>query len=284
MQRCVGVVENAPCSCWKSSWRSRWFTHPTSSGVRTPRSHASTFCPFLSSSFQIDSFITSEKACVAQLEWRGYFNASPVNACFVFAARRDHWSRAAFPTSLKKRALSSLAANNTINPQSAPEASVQQQPPAVLLTEEKGFMGGDLPAAIAPSLRVREWDVEEMERRARQMVKSNNFYGKMLLGFLLFGGVVLYISYAASDVSSGLIRHLDGLLELIYKALPENFPSPEDAHRMVMWLASRGYLPLDLDRDDPALSVNVKGLIFHTPVGLAAGFDKDAEAPVGFCK
>lgn len=37
-------------------------------------------------------------------------------------------------------------------------------------------------------------------------------------------------------------------------------------------------------RDDPALSVNVKGLTFHTPVGLAAGFDKHAEAPLGFCK
>lgn len=37
-------------------------------------------------------------------------------------------------------------------------------------------------------------------------------------------------------------------------------------------------------RDDPALSVNIKGLTFHTPVGLAAGFDKHAEAPLAFCK
>ncbi|KAL8434855.1 hypothetical protein ACSSS7_002821 [Eimeria intestinalis] len=94
----------------------------------------------------------------------------------------------------------------------------------------------------------------------------------------------MYISYAASDVSSGLLRHLDGLLEFFYKILPENFPDPEKAHKVVMWLASRGYLPLDLDRDDPALTVTVKGLTFHTPVGLAAGFDKDAEAPIGFCK
>ncbi|CDJ64224.1 dihydroorotate dehydrogenase, putative [Eimeria necatrix] len=77
---------------------------------------------------------------------------------------------------------------------------------------------------------------------------------------------------------------MDGLLEVMYGLLPENFPDPEFAHDMVMWLAAKGYLPYDLERDDPELSVNIKGLTFHTPVGLAAGFDKDAEAPLNFCK
>lgn len=58
----------------------------------------------------------------------------------------------------------------------------------------------------------------------------------------------MYIFYAASDVSSGLLRHMDGLLEVLYRLLPENLPDPETAHRAVMWLAARGYLPLDLDR------------------------------------
>lgn len=71
---------------------------------------------------------------------------------------------------------------------------------------------------------------------------------KILLAFLLTGGVLMYIYYAAADVSSGLIRHMDGLLELIYGLLPENFPNPETAHDVVMWLAARRWLPLDLDR------------------------------------
>ncbi|CDJ49167.1 hypothetical protein EBH_0058020 [Eimeria brunetti] len=94
----------------------------------------------------------------------------------------------------------------------------------------------------------------------------------------------MYIGYAASDIGSGLMRHLDGLLELLYDVLPDNFPDPETAHHFVMWLAAKGYLPYDLERDDPELSVNIKGVTFHTPVGLAAGFDKDAQAPLGFCK
>lgn len=58
----------------------------------------------------------------------------------------------------------------------------------------------------------------------------------------------MYLAYAAADVSSGLMRHMDGLLELLYEVLPENFPDPELAHHIVMWLAARGYLPYDLER------------------------------------
>lgn len=58
----------------------------------------------------------------------------------------------------------------------------------------------------------------------------------------------MYLAYAAADVGSGLMRHMDGLLELLYDLLPDNFPDPELAHHFVMWLASRGYLPYDLER------------------------------------
>ncbi|CDI83517.1 hypothetical protein EAH_00009490 [Eimeria acervulina] len=146
--------------------------------------------------------------------------------------------------------------------------------------------------------------MEDVEKERRKAINRNNFYGKVLLGILLAGGGLMYLAYAAADVSSGLMRHMDGLLELLYEVLPENFPDPELAHHIVMWLAARGYLPYDLERehqpaevihwelqsevvrcrDDPELSVNIKGLTFHTPVGLAAGFDKDAEAPLNFCK
>lgn len=53
---------------------------------------------------------------------------------------------------------------------------------------------------------------------------------------------------------------------------------PEDAHR----LAIRGLrlLPVTPPRaDDPALAVRAFGLNFPNPVGMAAGFDKNAEVP-----
>ncbi|XP_026192777.1 uncharacterized protein LOC34622618 [Cyclospora cayetanensis] len=126
--------------------------------------------------------------------------------------------------------------------------------------------------------------MEDIEKRRRVLIRRNNFYGKLLLSFILVGGLLMYLGYAATDVCSGVLRHLDGLLEVIYEVLPENFPDPETAHDFVMWLAARGMLPQDLERDDPALSVSIKGLTFPSAVGLAAGFDKHAEAPLGFCK
>ena len=53
---------------------------------------------------------------------------------------------------------------------------------------------------------------------------------------------------------------------------------PEDAHR----LAVRALAALPLPRaarDDPRLAVSAFGLSFPNPIGLAAGFDKNAEVP-----
>lgn len=52
----------------------------------------------------------------------------------------------------------------------------------------------------------------------------------------------------------------------------------EDAHRLA--IAALRTLPLPPPpADDPRLKVEAFGLIFSNPVGLAAGFDKDAEVP-----
>src|SRR6202035_1276773 len=53
---------------------------------------------------------------------------------------------------------------------------------------------------------------------------------------------------------------------------------PEDAHR----LAIQGLKllpPVRLRPDDPKLAVRAFGLNFPNPIGMAAGFDKSAEAP-----
>jgi dihydroorotate dehydrogenase len=53
---------------------------------------------------------------------------------------------------------------------------------------------------------------------------------------------------------------------------------PEDAHRMAIQ-GLRLLPPVRLRPDDPKLAVRAFGLNFPNPIGMAAGFDKNAEAP-----
>jgi len=70
-----------------------------------------------------------------------------------------------------------------------------------------------------------------------------------------------------------LIRAFDALSLPLLRWL-----DPEDAHRLAVqglrWLP-----PLRLGPDDAKLAVRAFGLNFPNPVGMAAGFDKSAEAP-----
>ncbi|MBC6402748.1 MAG: quinone-dependent dihydroorotate dehydrogenase [Hyphomonadaceae bacterium] len=54
---------------------------------------------------------------------------------------------------------------------------------------------------------------------------------------------------------------------------------PEAAHRATIRALRLGLGPVSLHRDDPVLETEVGGLFLPNPVGLAAGFDKDAEVP-----
>jgi dihydroorotate dehydrogenase len=53
---------------------------------------------------------------------------------------------------------------------------------------------------------------------------------------------------------------------------------PEDAHRLAVNLLKFAPLP-PASRDDPRLGMRVFGLNFPNPIGIAAGFDKEAEVP-----
>ena len=53
---------------------------------------------------------------------------------------------------------------------------------------------------------------------------------------------------------------------------------PEDAHRMAIQ-GLRLLPPMRAKPDDPKLAVRAFGLNFSNPIGMAAGFDKSAEAP-----
>ena len=61
-------------------------------------------------------------------------------------------------------------------------------------------------------------------------------------------------------------------LRQILSALP-----PEAAHRLTIRALGAGILPGGREADDPLLRTRVWGLEFPNPIGLSAGFDKDAE-------
>ena len=53
---------------------------------------------------------------------------------------------------------------------------------------------------------------------------------------------------------------------------------PERAHRITLGFLKHGWAKTPRVEDDPLLRVKVLGLTFSNPIGLAAGFDKNAEA------
>ena len=53
---------------------------------------------------------------------------------------------------------------------------------------------------------------------------------------------------------------------------------PERAHGVALWALGHGLGPRPAGADDPALATRLWGLDFPNPIGLAAGFDKDAAA------
>jgi dihydroorotate dehydrogenase len=65
------------------------------------------------------------------------------------------------------------------------------------------------------------------------------------------------------DAAAGLLRRLD----------------PETAHGVTVEALKLGFGPRAAGKDDPILAVELAGLTLPNCVGLAAGFDKNAEAP-----
>jgi dihydroorotate dehydrogenase len=56
-----------------------------------------------------------------------------------------------------------------------------------------------------------------------------------------------------------------------------NLLTPEAGHRLALRALKTGFLRAPPRRDDPVLKTRIWGLDFPNPIGLAAGFDKDAE-------
>ncbi|KAL7749858.1 Dihydroorotate dehydrogenase (quinone), mitochondrial [Sorochytrium milnesiophthora] len=69
-----------------------------------------------------------------------------------------------------------------------------------------------------------------------------------------------------------------GIHSLVTMPLLRATIEPEEAHKLAVKLAKWGLVPKDRQADDPALQVEIWGKKISNPVGLAAGFDKHAEA------
>ncbi|KAM4743968.1 dihydroorotate dehydrogenase (quinone), mitochondrial isoform 3-T3 [Anableps anableps] len=66
--------------------------------------------------------------------------------------------------------------------------------------------------------------------------------------------------------------------------LLQRFVGPETAHVLAVKMIGLGLVPLNRYQDPASLEVNVLGLKFKNPVGIAAGFDKHGEAVDGLYK
>src|SRR5687768_6217616 len=54
---------------------------------------------------------------------------------------------------------------------------------------------------------------------------------------------------------------------------------PEQAHEITLKSLERGFYPRDSENDDPILATQLAALSLPNPIGIAAGFDKDARVP-----
>ncbi|XP_024383741.1 dihydroorotate dehydrogenase (quinone), mitochondrial [Physcomitrium patens] len=95
-----------------------------------------------------------------------------------------------------------------------------------------------------------------------------------VLGSIIGGGA--YVGTSDEATISNWAFQGASLLNPLFK-----FFEPEDAHRLAIWAAAHGLVPKEMRPDPSILGVTLWGRTFSNPVGLAAGFDKNAEAVEG---
>lgn len=71
------------------------------------------------------------------------------------------------------------------------------------------------------------------------------------------------------------------MLKILFDLAPRALAllPPEEAHEITLKSLELGVFPAANARDDPSLAVSFAGLSLPNPVGIAAGFDKDARVP-----
>ncbi|KMZ67797.1 Dihydroorotate dehydrogenase (quinone) [Zostera marina] len=92
-----------------------------------------------------------------------------------------------------------------------------------------------------------------------------------MIGMAIAGGA--YVSTADEATFCGWLFKASKILNPVFALL-----DAENAHNLAIIAASRGLLPKEMRADPPGLNLELWGRKFSNPIGLAAGFDKNAQA------
>uniref|UniRef100_A0A3N7F732 Dihydroorotate dehydrogenase catalytic domain-containing protein n=1 Tax=Populus trichocarpa TaxID=3694 RepID=A0A3N7F732_POPTR len=94
------------------------------------------------------------------------------------------------------------------------------------------------------------------------------------IGLVIAGGA--YVSTVDEATFCGWLFNATKLLNPFFALLDAEF-----AHKLAVSAAARGWVPREKRPDPSVLGLEVWGRKFSNPIGLAAGFDKNAEAVDG---
>ncbi|EEY61590.1 dihydroorotate dehydrogenase, mitochondrial precursor [Phytophthora infestans T30-4] len=123
-------------------------------------------------------------------------------------------------------------------------------------------------------------------RRARRTLQTSSFSSaaSSSSGFHTAAYVAVGGGAAAAVVAAynGVVPHEWVIRQLAEPMMPVvRMFEPETAHKIAVQCARFGLTPKDPETDPELLHVQVLGLEFTNPLGIAAGFDKDGEAMEG---
>ncbi|KAL3634628.1 hypothetical protein CASFOL_021682 [Castilleja foliolosa] len=104
--------------------------------------------------------------------------------------------------------------------------------------------------------------------------KKGRLFTGAAIGLLIGGGA--YASTVDEATFCGWLFNATKLVNPFFA-----FLDPEVAHRLAVSAAARGWVPIEKRPDPPILELEVWGRRFSNPLGLSAGFDKNAEAVEG---
>ncbi|KAI3459257.1 hypothetical protein Pfo_015920 [Paulownia fortunei] len=104
--------------------------------------------------------------------------------------------------------------------------------------------------------------------------KKGRLFTGAAIGLLIGGG-----AYASTVDEATFCGWLFSATKLVNPFFA--FLDPEVAHRLAVSAAARGWVPIEKRPDPPILELEVWGRRFSNPIGLSAGFDKNAEAVEG---
>ncbi|GAA5871207.1 hypothetical protein JCM3774_006823 [Rhodotorula dairenensis] len=158
-------------------------------------------------------------------------------------------------------------------------APVQPVPPTEpLVTPPPTPQAHELPKVEVPTVEVPKPAPEvpspapAVHHAAAAGKKGASRLKSLLVSSLLFLGTGALLVYAY-DSRAGIHRWM---VQPAFMALTKD--DPELAHEIAVKVLSRNLGPVDCGKDDERLAFELWGKKFDNPIGIAAGFDKHAEA------